>query len=164
MFDLSSSSLLHLLCGFLSKRHALLLFPFLVIASSPLKSQYSLSYHLSTHPSQTELLQLWYIQSLKCIFLCFHICVQISGFVHAYCWCLPQDCFYQTVLSLILMFVLFFFFNSHSPPSSVIICSLSEWVYSLTLTLGPFIFSGPLALMACHLFSDLSKHISRFSF
>lgn len=163
MFDLSSSSLLHL-SVFLRKLHALLLFPFFVIASSPLKSQYSvlLSFHSSftnSTPTDTSNPLSAYFSAFISVFKFQALFMLIAGVF-------PQTVFIKRYFLWFwcLFFCLFVCFNSHSPPSSVIICSLSEWVYSLTLTLGPFIFSGPLALMACHLFSDLSKHISRFSF
>lgn len=80
LFDLSSSSLLHLLSEFLSKLHLLLLFPFFLLLHPLLQSLSILHPTIfATHPSQNQLLQSRYIQSLKSIFLCFHICVQISG-------------------------------------------------------------------------------------
>lgn len=57
----------------------------------------------------------------------------------------------------ITQYSLWFFFIATFSLFSHHLISFSIHPFSLTLTLGPFIFSGPLALMGCHLLSDLSN-------
>lgn len=87
--------------------------------------------------------------TLKCVFLCFHISTNFSlgsffSSLVSFPWVIwsSSSLWYYFIATFSL-------FNLHL--ISFNICS-----FSVTLTLSPFMFSGPLALMSCHLLLDLS--------